>query len=106
MNLLETLNAATPFKKGDKVILLAKGKIGTVASVNKAWEYYAVKFQDGGTTNVDFGQIDQFKKMPKTSKITDSEAQELFELLKNGTSPEEVASILRLPLDEIMLFVD
>lgn len=106
MELIQLLESATPFKKGDKVVLVSSGKVGTVASVNKAWEYYVVKFQNGGTANVDFGQINQFKILPKNTKITETEAQEIHELLKNGSSPEEVSSLMRLPLDEILQFVE
>lgn len=92
---------SAPFRKNQKVVLSDKGLLGTVESVNKAWQFFRVKFVDGRYADVNFNQAHKLKKF--TGQIvTAKQNAEISELLQNGTDPEEVAQIMRIPIDTIL----
>lgn len=92
---------SAPFRKNQKVVLSDKGLLGTVESVNKAWQFFRVKFVDGRYADVNFNQAHKLKKF--TGQIvTAKQNAEISELLQHGTDPEEVAQIMRIPIDTIL----
>ena len=90
-----------PFRKNDNVVLSAKGLLGTVVSVNKAWEFFTVKFVDGRQAQINFNQANQLKKF-SGKPVTAGQNAEISSLMQNGSDPEEVADIMRVSIDTVL----
>ena len=99
--LVKEAGQSSPFRKNEKVVLSDKGLLGTVESVSKAWEYFTVKFVDGRHANVNFNQAHKLKKFTG-QMVTAKQNAEISELLQYGNDPEEVAKIMRIPLDTVL----
>lgn len=99
--LIKEAGESFPFRKNQKVVLSDKGLLGTVESVSKAWEYFTVKFVDGRQANVNFNQAHKLKKFTG-QMVTAKQNAEISELLQYGNDPEEVAQIMRVPIDTVL----
>lgn len=94
----EVLSEAAKFRKGELVVD-STGKEFKVVSVDKNWDLLTVS--SGGRTFI----IDQNKVTKVNTKLTPKE-QEIKELLANGTSPEEVADIMQMPVSKVTKFME
>lgn len=99
--LIKEAGESSPFRKNQKVVLSDKGLLGTVESVSKAWEYFTVKFVDGRHADVNFNQAHKLKKFTG-QMVTAKQNAEISELLQYGNDPEEVAKIMRVPIDTVL----
>jgi hypothetical protein len=94
-----------PFRKGDKVILMAKKLLGQVIQTIPAYSIFVVRFTSGQEAEVYSDQASQLRKY-SGPMITKGQNAELAELLNNGSDPEDIARILGLSLDVVAQFMD
>lgn len=95
---------SSSFRKGQKVLIVKQGVIATVTKVDKKWGYITVQTNDGRMAQIDERQFKQIKAY-HGPMLSPSVTSEMTELLKNGTSPDEVADIMRLPVEVVAEFM-
>jgi len=95
------LTEAAKFRKGE-LVTDGTGKEFKVVSVDKNWDLLTVS-RDGRTFMIDQNKVTKVTK--GDAKLTPKE-QEIKELLANGTSPEEVADIMQMPVSKITKFME
>lgn len=95
---------SSSFRKGQKVLIVKQGVIATVTKVDKKWGYITVQTNDGRMAQIDERQFNQIKAY-HGPMLSPSVTSEMTELLKNGTSPDEVADIMRLPVEVVAEFM-
>lgn len=97
------IEGRAPFKKGDHVVSKDGKHSGVVSKVDKAFELVTVKTHDGlhqFTTDFRNVKLDDSSKKP-AKKLSPRDA-EIKELIANGSSPEEVAKIMGIPVNKVL----
>jgi hypothetical protein len=92
------------FRKGQKVLIVKQGVIATVTKIDKKWGYITVQTNDGRMAQIDERQFNQIKAY-HGPMLSPSVTSEITELLNNGTSPDDVADIMSLPVEVVAEFM-
>lgn len=97
------LKWSSPFKKGQKVLLLKHGIIANVTKINQTSQSIDIETSDGKIAHIFDYQFTQIKAY-NGPVLPQAVTTEIVELLTNNTSPEEVSQVTGVPVSVVTEF--